>query len=107
MVIKEKNMLVRDMIPRIIAKDNRKCFTRILSEDEYQRALLDKLQEEVKEFVSSGEIDELADIFEVIECYLRTVGGSFEQIKAIQRNKAEEKGSFKKRIFLTKYEVRE
>ena len=39
------NKLVRDNIPDIIANDNEEVFTSIMSIEEYQEALLNKLQE--------------------------------------------------------------
>ena len=43
------NKLVRDNIPNIIANDNEEVFTSTLTIEEYQEALLNKLQEEATE----------------------------------------------------------
>ena len=44
------NKLVRDKIPEIINKDNRKPITRVLNNEEYLSELNKKLQEEMNEY---------------------------------------------------------
>ena len=61
--MKVYNKLVRDKIPEIIAGDNGKtCVTRIMADDEYLESLNTKIQEELKEYLESGETEELADL---------------------------------------------
>lgn len=60
--MKEYNKLVRDNIPEIMIKNGAKPVTRILSDNEYLEELNKKLLEEVNEYLSSGDILELADI---------------------------------------------
>lgn len=43
--------LVRDNIPAIIEKNGETCVTRKLTDKEYETALAEKLQEEVKELL--------------------------------------------------------
>lgn len=43
--------LVRDNIPAIIEKNGETCVTRKLTDKEYEDALAEKLQEEVKELL--------------------------------------------------------
>ena len=57
------NKLVRDRIPEIIEADGRKCETVILSDEEYIAALDKKLSEELAEYLESGSLEELADLF--------------------------------------------
>lgn len=65
------NELVRDKIPEIIAEDNGKtCVTRIMEDDEYLKALNTKMQEELKEYLESGDVEELADLEEVSRAIL-------------------------------------
>ena len=45
--------LVRDNIPAIIEKSGETCVTRKLSDKEYEDALVEKLQEEVKELLEA------------------------------------------------------
>ena len=57
------NKLVRDKIPEIIASDNGKtCVTRIMEDGEYLETLNTKMQEELKEYLESGDVEELADL---------------------------------------------
>ena len=57
------NELVRDKIPEIIAGDNGKtCVTRIMEDDEYLKSLNTKIQEELKEYLESGDVENFADL---------------------------------------------
>ncbi len=95
------NKLVRDKIPEIIAGDNGKtCVTRIMGDVEYLEALNAKLQEELKEYLESGDIEELADLEEVLRAILDMKEISYEKFENIRRKKVEKRGTFKKKIFL-------
>ena len=95
------NKLVRDKIPEIIReKDNKTCTTEILDDDKYLEELNRKLQEELKEYLESGEVEELADLEEVLRAILDAKKCSYEDFEKIRDAKAEKRGSFKKRIFL-------
>ena len=57
------NELVRDKIPEIIAADNGKtCVTRIMEDDEYLKSLNTKIQEELKEYLESGDVENFANL---------------------------------------------
>jgi len=101
-VIKVKiyNKLVRDKIEEIMISNGAKPITRILSDEEYQKELDKKLLEEVKEYLESGEIEELADIEEVILAILNTKGQKKENLEEIRKNKVLKRGAFKKKLFL-------
>ena len=74
------NELVRDKIPEIIAGDNgQTCVTRIMEDDEYLKSLNTKIQEELKEYLESGEVGELADLEEVLRSILDIKGVSYEE----------------------------
>lgn len=95
------NKLVRDKIPEIIAKDNGKtCVTRIMNDEEYLSALNLKLQEELKEYLDGNNVEELADLEEVLRAILDVKGVSYDDFEAIRKEKAENRGAFKKKIFL-------
>ena len=94
------NKLVRDKIPEIIEKSGKKPVVRIMEEDEYIKALEIKLDEEVAEYHESGEIEELADVLEVIYALCEAQGYSVEQLMTVYQNKHNERGGFKKKIFL-------
>lgn len=95
------NKLVRDLIPSIIESEHRKPVTRILSNDEeYEMELHKKMQEELKEYFESGDIMELVDLGEVMHALLDLKGVSIQRYQELRLQKLEEKGSFKKRVFL-------
>ena len=95
------NKLVRDKIPEIIASDNGKtCVTRIMEDDEYLETLNTKMQEELKEYLESGDVEELADLEEVLRAILDVKGVSYEEFEKIRNSKVEKRGAFKKKIFL-------
>lgn len=95
------NKLVRDKIPEIIAGDNGKtCVTRIMEDDEYLKALNTKMQEELKEYLESGEVEELADLEEVLRAILDVKKVSYEEFEKIRKAKVNKRGAFKKKIFL-------
>ena len=95
------NKLVRDKIPEIIAGDNGKtCVTRIMEDDEYLKALNTKMQEELKEYLESGEVEELADLEEVLRAILDVKKVSYNEFEKIRKSKVNKRGAFKKKIFL-------
>jgi len=95
------NKLVRDKIPEIIVNDNgKKCNIRILSDEEYLTALNTKMQEELKEYLESGEVEELADLEEVLRAILDVKNVSYEEFENIRNTKVEKRGAFKEKIFL-------
>ena len=99
--MKVYNKLVRDKIPEIIASDNGKtCTTRIMEDNEYLESLNTKLQEELKEYLESGEVEELADLEEVLRAILDVKKVSYQDFERIRNGKNEKRGSFKKKIFL-------
>jgi predicted house-cleaning noncanonical NTP pyrophosphatase (MazG superfamily) len=96
------NKLVRDLIPEIIAESGRVAVCRTLDEEEYLRELQLKLKEEVQEYLEAENIEELADVLEVLFALAKVNGASEEQVLDARRKKAEERGGFEKRIFLEK-----
>jgi len=61
------NKLIRDNIPEIIANDNgKRASVKVLTDDECLKYLNQKLSEELNEYLASSEIEELADLQEVI-----------------------------------------
>ena len=95
------NKLVRDKIPEIIASDNGKtCVTRIMEDDEYLETLNTKMQEELKEYLESGDVEELADLEEVLRAILDFKQVAHETFEKIRIEKVNKRGAFKERLFL-------
>ena len=100
--MKTYNKLVRDNIDKIMIDKGLKPITRILSEEEYIKELNKKLLEEVKEYLESEEVEELADIEEVILAILDTKKVSRETLEEIRKEKVKKRGAFTRRLFLEK-----
>lgn len=100
--MKVYNKLVRDRIPEIITKDNKKAITKTLNDEDYLTELNRKIQEEVKEYLESNNIEELADIVEVIYGILEAKNISFEEFENVRKSKVQKRGAFKEKIFLEK-----
>lgn len=101
--MKVYNKLVRDKIPEIISADNGcKPVTRVMADDEYLVALEEKLQEEMKEYLESGNVEELADLEEVLRAILDAKGVDHTAFEAIRQRKVDKRGAFKDKIFLEK-----
>lgn len=48
------NKLVRDYIPEIIEKNGQTAYVTVLGDEEYKKALEEKLKEEVNEYISDN-----------------------------------------------------
>lgn len=102
--MKTYNKLVRDKIPKIIEASGARCKTKILSDKEYLAALNAKLDEELAEYHESGEIEELADLLEVIYAITLAKGYTVPQLEFKKTRKGEERGHFFKKIMLLSVE---
>lgn len=103
MKMKEYNKLIRDRIVEVIEKDGREAVVRILDEHEYTGELKKKLVEEVGELLDAkGDslLEEMADVYEVLEHLLEIYGISEEDLLIAKAKKAQIKGKFRKRLFL-------
>lgn len=101
--MKTYNKLVRDKIPEIIKADGQKPKYKhlLLSGDELKK----KLREEVYEFLASDDVEELADILEVVFALSSEVClKSKEELLEIYQKKHDEKGGFSQKIFLISVE---
>lgn len=98
------NKLVRDNIEEIMIKNGANPVTRILDDEEYLKELNKKLSEEINEYLESGEVEELADIEEVILAILKTKGLSRDNLEEIRKTKVLKRGSFNKKLFLEREE---
>ncbi len=94
------NKLVRDRIPEIIRDSGKSCTTEILSQKQYLKMLDAKLDEELAEYHTEQNIEELADLLEVIFAAARARGWSAEELERVRAEKAAERGGFEKRILL-------
>lgn len=100
MAIKTYNKLVRDHIPAIIEATGAACTTETLSDADYLRMLDAKLDEELAEYHRDQNIEELADLLEVIYACAVARGYTVEDLESIRAEKAAKRGDFEKKILL-------
>ena len=98
------DQLIRDTLPEIIEASGKTCEIDILSNEDYLRYLNKKLLEEANEYDESHNVEELADLEEVLRAILRVKGVSYEEFETIRQLKAEKRGAFEKRLLLKSVE---
>ena len=91
---------MRYKFPEIIVDDGKTCKTRILSDDEYIASLETKLNEEVAEYQEDKNLEEMADVLEVLQAICIARGYSLEELEELRAKKASERGGFADKIFL-------
>jgi predicted house-cleaning noncanonical NTP pyrophosphatase (MazG superfamily) len=92
--------LVRDKIPEYIKSKGLTPLTHIADQDEYRKKLMEKLTEEMNEFLEDESMEEFIDILEVMDAIEDIKGFKREDISKLKENKAKERGKFFKRIIL-------
>lgn len=102
------NKLVRDNIPQIIEESGKKANYRVLSVEEFKKALKEKLVEEANELLRAETkeemVAELGDVFEVIVALIHEYQIPDLLISHTQHTKLNQKGGFDKRYFLESVE---
>lgn len=94
------NKLVRDKIPQIIEAEGRIATRVTLSQEKYLVALDAKLNEEVAEYQKDQNLEELADILEVLHAICQAKGYTLEDLEALRAKKHDQRGGFQNRIYL-------
>ncbi len=94
------NKLVRDKIPEIIQKDGKYAEIEKVKGEKLIELLKKKLDEELEEYKESGDIEELADLVEVVYGILHHSGVSSSQFESIRQEKNKKRGSFEDGIVL-------
>ncbi|EKE20779.1 MAG: hypothetical protein ACD_7C00489G0010 [uncultured bacterium] len=98
--------LVRDKIPEVVKENSGKIIkTRILEDDEeYSQFLMKKVEEEAHELANAEDkehvMEEVADVLELIDAILEFNGADLETVRKVQKEKAEKRGGFKKRLLM-------
>lgn len=99
-MVKTYNKLVRDRIPEIIESSSKSCTTETLSSKDYLRMIDAKLDEELAEYHKDQNIEELADLMEVIRAAAIARGYTIDDLERVRAEKAAKCGGFEKRILL-------
>ena len=94
------NKLIRDQSPEYIKSNGGIPITHIANDKEYWEKLKEKLLEEIEEFYENEDAEEMADIQEVINAMCNYKKFSKKKIESARKEKAKERGVFKKKIIL-------
>ncbi len=95
--------LVRDLIPAVIPEDKLSLYKfSEVNAEHYEILLKEKLVEEVHEFLEAENMEELADIFEVIDAIMKLKNFNEPEVLEIQKKKRELRGGFEKRLLMEK-----
>ena len=97
--------LVRDRIPAVVEAAGKTAVTDTIPHEKMQAALDRKLLEEVKEYLESHSVEEMADVLEVLHGIAYHAGIDWNQVEQERLRKREARGGFEERIRLI--EVRE
>ena len=94
------NKLIRDKIPEIIESSGKKATVEKIQGEELLNLLNNKLCEELKEYEESGEVEELADLVEVVHAILDYKKVGLEDFNRIREKKNKSRGAFKEGLLL-------
>ena len=97
---KKYNKVVRDKIPEIIADSGKKYNLKQLDDESFLAKIEKKLIEEVNEYSESKDVEELADLLEVIYRISELRGVNSDELDEIRKDKAKKRGIFANNLFL-------
>ncbi|MGL6107520.1 phosphoribosyl-ATP pyrophosphohydrolase [Romboutsia sp.] len=100
MIVYDK--LVRDRIPEIIEASGKKCEIEVVNDEVALEYLYKKLGEEVTELLEDKNLDEVADVMEVLFAIAGKYGYSEEEVLDRRNLKKDSRGGFEKNLILKK-----
>lgn len=100
--MKVYDKLVRDRIPEIIESSGNKCEIEVVSDDVALEYLYKKLNEEVSELLEDKNLDEIADVMEVLFAIGSKYGYSEDDILNRRNEKKDTRGGFEGNLILKK-----
>ena len=92
--------LVRDLIPEIIETSGKTVTIEVVNNEVAFDYLLKKLDEEVNEFKTDQNLEELADVMEVLFGLAHKLGYSEQDLLTKRQEKKQARGGFEKNIIL-------
>ncbi|MFZ1249950.1 MAG: nucleoside triphosphate pyrophosphohydrolase [Candidatus Microsaccharimonas sp.] len=104
------NKLVRDKLKDVYVELKQRPTYRPLSDDEFKKALKNKLIEEANEIDIMNRdsvVNELADVLQVVEDLAHSFSISSADIHTIKKEKFRKKGGFSEGLFVEKLELTE
>lgn len=102
--------LVRDYITIGIKEGGGRAVTRTLTDNEFIKELHVKLLEEFTEYTNANPedvVNELADVYEVLDTLRDALKISESQLQEARENKTQKHGALKNRVFIDYVEVKE
>lgn len=100
--MKVYDKLVRDKIPHIIEASGNKCEIEKVSDEVALEYLYKKLGEEVNELLEDKNLDEIADVMEVLFAIGKKYGYSEDDVLCRRNEKREARGGFDDNLVLKK-----
>ncbi|WGX74449.1 nucleoside triphosphate pyrophosphohydrolase [Paraclostridium bifermentans] len=100
--MKVYDKLVRDRIPEIIESSGNKCEIEVVSDEVALEYLYKKLNEEVCELLEDKNLDEIADVMEVLFAIGSKYGYSEEDVLNRRAEKKDARGGFENNLVLSK-----
>lgn len=100
--MKVYDKLVRDRIPEIIESSGNKCEIEVVSNEVALEYLYKKLNEEVSELLEDKNLDEIADVMEVLFAVGSKYGYSEEDVLNRRNEKRDSRGGFEDNLILKK-----
>ena len=98
------NKLIRDKIPAKIKDKGSDLETRVLSDEEFEKELMNKVLEEASELTEAFSreelVSELGDVIDVLDEIKALKNISDEELSAAREESNARKGGFKERLFL-------
>ena len=94
------NKLVRDRILEMIEADHKNCITRKVEGHELRNLLEEKMIEEFNEYLEDRNLEELADMLEVLIGLAKYHGYTEEELMHIRMKKYQARGGFEEGVFL-------
>ena len=98
--MKTYDKLVRDLIPEIIETSGKTATIEVVNNEVAFDYLLKKLDEEVSEFKTDQNLEELADVMEVLFGLAHKLGYSEQELLTKRQEKKQARGGFEKNIIL-------
>jgi predicted house-cleaning noncanonical NTP pyrophosphatase (MazG superfamily) len=92
--------LVRDKIPQIIEASGRRAVVQTAGRETRMLLLEEKLKEELEEYLKCRELEELADLLEVMHGVVDHAGLTWEELESLRLKKRQERGGFEEGIVL-------
>ena len=100
--MKVYDKLIRDRIPEIIEASGSKCEIETVSDEVALEYLYKKLGEEVSELLKDRNLDEIADVMEVLFAIGKKYGYSEDEVLGRRSEKKNTRGGFEDNLVLKK-----